>query len=121
MLCSFMFAAIIIAVEGYRCKAGRLTPEQRKAIVKQNNKLRSQLVHGRFKNKFGEFMPQNWLWHCYKLQWWHETDGRLPLLASQGFSENILNELIYEPGEPCNNNSDCHTRKCLHEFGLCIK
>ncbi|EFO12593.1 hypothetical protein LOAG_15941 [Loa loa] len=46
---------------------------------------------------------------------------RLMVVCHYWPAENILNELIYEPGEPCNNNSDCHTRKCLHEFGLCIK
>uniref|UniRef100_A0A1I7W1J9 SCP domain-containing protein n=4 Tax=Loa loa TaxID=7209 RepID=A0A1I7W1J9_LOALO len=84
MLCFFMFAAIIIAVEGYRCKAGRITPEQRKAIVKQNNKFRSQpeqrkaivkqnnkfrsqLVHGELKNKAGEFMPRGK--NMLKMRW----------------------------------------------------
>uniref|UniRef100_A0A1I7W2Z3 Activation-associated secreted protein-1 n=1 Tax=Loa loa TaxID=7209 RepID=A0A1I7W2Z3_LOALO len=81
MLCFFMFAAIIIGVttvEDYQCEGGQLTPEQRIAIVKQNNKLRSQLIRGGLRNKDGYFMPRgkNMLkmrWNCsleYSAQKW---------------------------------------------------
>lgn len=48
---------IIAAMASYSCPGGQLTPQQRKAIVAQNNKLRSQLIHGMLKNKAGKYMP----------------------------------------------------------------
>ncbi|KAK6100517.1 Cysteine-rich secretory family protein [Brugia pahangi] len=34
---------------------------------------------------------------------------------------NVLTELIYELGQPCRMDSDCNTKKCSKESGLCRK
>ncbi|EJW69993.1 activation-associated secreted protein-1, partial [Wuchereria bancrofti] len=83
----------------YRCQGGRLTPEQRKAIVIQNNKFRSQLIRGELKNKAGEFMPRgkNMLrmrWSCsleYSAQRWADRCifGHSPRDQRNNIGENV--------------------------------
>lgn len=43
------------------------------------------------------------------------------LKFSKIFSGNMNNELIYELGKPCGNDSDCSTGRCSKKSGLCMK
>uniref|UniRef100_A0A0R3RM99 SCP domain-containing protein n=1 Tax=Elaeophora elaphi TaxID=1147741 RepID=A0A0R3RM99_9BILA len=69
MLLWTVFFAVVVAAVSYKCPGGKLTPQGRINIVNQNNKLRSQLIHGKLKNKDGKYMPhgKNMLeltWNC---------------------------------------------------------
>ncbi|CAG9531212.1 unnamed protein product [Cercopithifilaria johnstoni] len=67
MFLSIAFFAIIAAVESLNCAGGQLTSKQRKDIVRQNNRLRSQLIRGKLKNKDGKYMPRGK--NMLKLKW----------------------------------------------------
>ncbi|VDN94792.1 unnamed protein product [Brugia pahangi] len=58
MLFFIIFSITIAVVAGFECPGGRLTPQQRKDIVRQNNKFRSLLIHGKLKNRNGTYMPR---------------------------------------------------------------
>ncbi|VDM10908.1 unnamed protein product [Wuchereria bancrofti] len=58
MLLFVIFSATIVAVAAFECPGGQLTPQQRKDIVRQNNKFRSLLIRGKLKNRNGTYMPR---------------------------------------------------------------
>ncbi|VIO90427.1 venom allergen antigen-like protein 1, putative [Brugia malayi] len=89
----------IKVVAGFECPGGRLTPQQRKDIVRQNNKFRSLLIHGKLKNRNGTYMPRgkNMLllkWSCQlenSAQRWANqcVFGHSPRNQRQGIGENV--------------------------------
>ncbi|VDM95046.1 unnamed protein product [Onchocerca ochengi] len=58
MILFLIFPAIIVAVTGYDCQGGKLTPHKRKKIVDEHNKHRSDLIKGKLSNKDGNLMPK---------------------------------------------------------------
>ncbi|VDN00001.1 unnamed protein product [Onchocerca ochengi] len=58
MILFLIFPAIIVAVTGYNCRGGKLTPLKREGIVKEHNRFRSQLAKGTYKNSAGKWMPK---------------------------------------------------------------
>uniref|UniRef100_A0A8R1U3U0 Activation-associated secreted protein-1 n=1 Tax=Onchocerca volvulus TaxID=6282 RepID=A0A8R1U3U0_ONCVO len=99
MILFIIFSAIIVAVTGYNCPGGKLTALERKKIVGQNNKYRSDLIHGKLKNRNGTYMPRgkNMLkmrWDC-KLEssaqrWANQCIfGHSPRQQREGVGENV--------------------------------
>ncbi|CAG9531210.1 unnamed protein product [Cercopithifilaria johnstoni] len=220
MFLPIIFFATIVAVESLSCAGGQLTSKQRKDILRQNNKLRAELIRGKQVNKDGRYMPrgknmlklkwscelersaQQWAnqcvfghsprdqrngvgenvyayWSSASVEslrntagtdagesWWSELpklykdnpsnnltykvsgqgilhftqmawgkthsigcgiatncDGGRTLIVICHYKPNgnMINELIYELGEPCKRSSDCSTKKCSTKSGLCLK
>ncbi|VBB34687.1 unnamed protein product [Acanthocheilonema viteae] len=125
MLLFIVFAAIIVVVKS------RMTEEQREIILRCHNDARSRAIRGELKNKDGIFMPHGE--NMPEMMIWGKTQeigcGIAPYnkRPSNAFlfvchywpPGNVENELIYELGESCEDESDCDDGKCLKESGLC--
>nr|AAP06732.1 ASP-2 protein [Onchocerca volvulus] len=77
MILFLISPAIIVAVTGYDCYRGKLTPQYREKIVREHNRLRSKLAKGTYKNSAGKWMPKGK--NMMEMKW----DCELELMAQR--------------------------------------